>query len=1205
MEFKKIIPILILMTVLFVSISAISAEPIANETVISDIADESESPISSDGESAADYYVSAEGSDDNNGTADSPYKTIGKAIEQSSANATANIHLADGVYKDEGNVNLTITNNINLIGSSAEKTVLDGSNANWLAKANGALKMKDLTIQNFYMEINETGTKAGIITSDASVDLDNVIIADNVIKTVLGTGEEKSTIYTGVIFSTGAITINNVTGYNNRINNTKGTTLADLRALADWGCVICSYDSAVINNSYFYNNLGSRSSVVYAHTLTTLDISNSRFENNTATYCGGVFLAYLNSTTHISNSIFKKNNGTNAGGIIYQQRYSNMYVDNCTFEDNYANTGGSLYAHHYSNLTATNCSFSTGRARTGSAMIGADFTVLTVTDCKFNKNNASEGAIMGDEGCKIIVDNCEFTDNIATFGAAVFGDMINDITVKNSILTDNTAIYGGAIFGTFETTIKIINNTFAGNKAVNGSVVFVDNTGKLDEEPETPAYYGITSSIYSKDNIFVNNTSEDKLMIVNYEKENFPDAAEPETNDTNDTPKETVDYYVSAEGSDDNNGTADSPFKTIAKAIEQSSENTITNIHLADGVYKDEGNVKLDIKNDITLIGSSAEKTILDGSNANWLAKANGALKMKDLTIQNFYMEINETGTKAGIITSDASVDLDNVIIADNVIKTVLGTGEEKSTIYTGVIFSTGAITINNVTGYNNRINNTKGTTLADLRALADWGCVICSYDSAVINNSYFYNNLGSRSSVVYAHTLTTLDISNSRFENNTATYCGGVFLAYLNSTTHISNSIFKKNNGTNAGGIIYQQRYSNMYVDNCTFEDNYANTGGSLYAHHYSNLTATNCSFSTGRARTGSAMIGADFTVLTVTDCKFNKNNASEGAIMGDEGCKIIVDNCEFTDNIATFGAAVFGDMINDITVKNSILTDNTAIYGGAIFGTFETTIKIINNTFAGNKAVNGSVVFVDNTGKLDEEPETPAYYGITSSIYSKDNIFVNNTSEDNMMLVNYEQENAHNLTETQIIASNVKTTVVIKSVDGDKKEKLTFTLKDKDGKALANKELTIILNGVVYSEKTNENGIATLNVAMTKVGTFDCAVCFVGDADYKSSFATSKITVSKKSTKIVLPKKATYKAKAKTKTYSITLKDSNNKVLAKKKVTVKIKGKTYTAKTNSKGIAKIKVKLTKKGTYKANINFKGDTNYNKVSKTGKIIIK
>ncbi|MBQ2832017.1 DUF1565 domain-containing protein [Methanobrevibacter sp.] len=1180
MKLNKILPILILITVLFVSISAISAEPISDETVIADGSSQN------DGDSV-NYYVSDDGSDSNDGSQSSPFKTIGKAVEKTSANKTTNIYLADGIYQGDGNVNLTMASNINLIGTSVDNTILDGSNANWLANmTNGVLNIKALTIKNFFLTINKTGTNAGIITSDSDVNLDNVIISDNIIKTVLGADEEKSTIYTGVLLSTGKITISNVVGFNNLINNTQGTTLADLRKLADWGCVICSFDSARVDNSYFYNNKGSRSSVVYAHTLSTLDVMNSVFVNNTATYCGGVFLSYLNTTTHISNSYFKKNNGTNAGGIIYQQRYCNMYVDDCIFEDNYANTGGSLYAHHYSNLTATNCSFSTGRARTGSAIIGADFVILNVSDCVFDRNTASEGAIMGDEGCQMIVDNCVFTNNVATFGAAVFGDMINDISVSNSLLVNNSATYGGAIFGTFETTVTITNNTFVGNTAVNGSVVFVDNTGKLDEEPETPARDGITSEIISEENTYINNTSEDNLLIVNY--------------------GEPVNYYVSPQGSDSNNGTQDSPFKTIAKAVEKATEYKITNIFLAEGIYQGEGNVNLTVPTGIILVGVSPDKTILDGSNANWLAKVNdGVLFIKNLTIQNFFLTIDKTGTNAGIITSDSEVILDTVVISDNTIKTVLGAGEEKSTIYTGVLLSTGKITINNVVGFNNLINNTQGTTLADLRKLADWGCVICSFDAATINNSYFYNNKGSRSSVVYAHTLSTLDVMNSVFVNNTATYCGGVFLSYLNTTTHISNSYFKKNNGTNAGGIIYQQRYCNMYVDDCIFEDNYANTGGSLYAHHYSNLTATNCSFSTGRARTGSAIIGADFVILNVSDCVFDRNTASEGAIMGDEGCQMIVDNCVFTNNVATFGAAVFGDMINDISVTNSLLVNNSATYGGAIFGTFETIVKIINNTFVDNSAVNGSIVFVDNTGKLDEEPETPAYDGITSAIYSKDNIYVNNTSEDNLLIVNYETENNPVLKDTQIIVSDVTTTVYIKSIDGNKKSKVIITLKDNEGNVLSNKELTIVLNGEILTQKTDENGTSTVEVAITKAGTYDCVVSFAGDKNYKSSIAASKVVVNKKTAKLIV-KKATFKVKAKTKSYSVTLKDaSTSKVLAKKQVTIKINNKTYKATTNSKGVAKINVKLTKKGTYKATVTFNGDSFYKKVSKTGTIIIK
>ncbi|WP_406533570.1 PKD domain-containing protein [Methanobrevibacter sp.] len=159
-------------------------------------------------------------------------------------------------------------------------------------------------------------------------------------------------------------------------------------------------------------------------------------------------------------------------------------------------------------------------------------------------------------------------------------------------------------------------------------------------------------------------------------------------------------------------------------------------------------------------------------------------------------------------------------------------------------------------------------------------------------------------------------------------------------------------------------------------------------------------------------------------------------------------------------------------------------------------------------------------------------------------------------------------------------------------------------NGTALANKTVNVIINGVTYNGTTDDNGVAKIAVKFASAGTYYATVTFAGDDTYKSSISTSKVVVSKKATKITAPKK-TFKAKTKTKKVKITLK-SGSTILKSKKITLKVNGKTYTAKTNSKGVATIKVtKLTKKGTFKYTVKFAGDKAYKAISKKGKIIIK
>lgn len=168
-----------------------------------------------------------------------------------------------------------------------------------------------------------------------------------------------------------------------------------------------------------------------------------------------------------------------------------------------------------------------------------------------------------------------------------------------------------------------------------------------------------------------------------------------------------------------------------------------------------------------------------------------------------------------------------------------------------------------------------------------------------------------------------------------------------------------------------------------------------------------------------------------------------------------------------------------------------------------------------------------------------------------------------------------------------------------------LVVTLKDSNNKALANKKVIVKVGSISKVLTTDSKGQLSLNVATLVPKTYTASISFAGDDNYKSSSISSKVTVSKGVSKLIAKAKA-FKAKVKTKKFSVTLKDSKNRVLKGKKLTIKVKGKTYTATTNKKGVATFKItKLSKKGTYKSKIVFKGDKWYKAISKTVKIKIK
>ena len=169
-------------------------------------------------------------------------------------------------------------------------------------------------------------------------------------------------------------------------------------------------------------------------------------------------------------------------------------------------------------------------------------------------------------------------------------------------------------------------------------------------------------------------------------------------------------------------------------------------------------------------------------------------------------------------------------------------------------------------------------------------------------------------------------------------------------------------------------------------------------------------------------------------------------------------------------------------------------------------------------------------------------------------------------------------------------------------KTKKISITVKDQNNKLVVNKAIKITVNGKTYSGKTNAKGVATVTVSISKKGTYTYTAKVTGNSVYKEVTKKGKLVINGLSSALTL-KKYTFKRYA-TKKIKVTLK-SGKTLLKYKKITLRVNGKTYSAKTNSKGVATITIKLTKRGTFTYTAKFAGDNTYKATSKSNKVVIK
>ena len=469
----------------------------------------------------------------------------------------------------------------------------------------------------------------------------------------------------------------------------------------------------------------------------------------------------------------------------------------------------------------------------------------------------------------------------------------------------------------------------------------------------------------------------------------------------------------------------------------------------------------------------------------------------------------------------------------------------------------------------------------------------------------------GRHLSRIFNITADNVTIKNVNFINGNAlgryfgSYLGGGAIYWNGNNGNLFNSNFTDNHG------------SGIEDDPFDKEETYVDENGMIV--HVIRFRPVGAKINEGGAITWNGTNGH------VDGCIFTKNSVgypdSGGAIMwrGDNG---LVTNSEFYENSAWCGSAICWVGANG-TVLSSIILNNSFFDGGIYW-------------FGANGTVHNSILIGTDYGRGLTAPEDmDADYNFWGDTVYKPNAVNKPSSVKNWLVINFNHNGDFvNAGDTVLISYNISNSVDrdgnfapyknlsysgsilykapitgylnVQYIDGkltvdvdsaidiessDLTEYYTTNyvvfkvgLSDISGK-LVNKTVTFKVNGKLYDEVTNQNGVATLKLKL-KPGKYTITTYYSKDS------VKNQIIIKP----TLLTKDVSKKVKKNAKFYAKVL-NSKGKAYSKQLVKVKFKGKTYKIKTNSKGFASFNIpKNLKVGKHIIKTTYNGITNTNKI---------
>ncbi|BDZ68722.1 beta strand repeat-containing protein [Methanobacterium ferruginis] len=821
------------------------------------------SSASATSNSAATIYVNgSNGADTNDGSSWATAKlTIANATETVDPNGI--VKIADGQYTGTGNTNIPLTKNMTIIGESQNGTIINGTGTSWVFN----------------------------IQSGVTVTICNLTITDGY-----------TTGYGGAIYNQGNLTVINSTFQNNSAQYGNGG------AIYNWntgnGFINCTViQSNFQNNNAQYGNGGAIYNWNTGNGFINCTVIQSNFENNQAYYGGAI------------------GNDNAGGGSV------NCTVTQSNFQNNTAPYGAAInnwIAGGSVNCTVTQSNFQNNNATLGGAIrnnkVGGNSLIFTANFNRFYNNTATtSGNTIYNNGGSVDIENNWWGTNNPNWTQFLSGVSSNPIRWVQ--LTINATPDVLCVSETSTVTANLnYNNMGEDLMATYGkSIPTVEVLFDVDSLGTLSTYNGIISNGNNVTTTFtagqmpgtstVNGTVDNATVYKNIAIQ-----------------REDVYVATAADGgSDSNNGTADSPFLTLQKAIDVLQIGG--RIHIANGEYTGSQNRGLTITKNMTIlqdtwITGTGSSVILNAENKDCILY-NGPYNGYTLVLRNLILvNGNSTGSFSygGAIQNAGNLTVENCTFLGN---TAEYGGAIANVFYGGIMIMYSG-TCTEVQEYSYAITSTIiGCTFANN---------IATYDGGAISN-YIYNSctaeaynganltLGLYSSIISS-------ITNCTFTNNTASSGGAI----SNNCTVNGTAISEEGNATAlSNGNI------NSTITGCTLANNTATYGGAISDYCDMDLEATSTNANTS--------VNGNCTINnTIIDNTLINNTATYGGGL----------SAAYSYNIQQLihsGSATINHELNLTSeVHFNRIIGNTAALGSAIFGFYSSTANATYNWWGSN---------------------------------------------------------------------------------------------------------------------------------------------------------------------------------------------------------------------------------------------------------------